>query len=85
MSARRPCKAGMNCDFNPNRYPPALKELDKRGRGQTEQERLEAEDRMRMKLYRSGRTDAEIGQACRVSADAIRKWRNKHGLGKNVA
>jgi hypothetical protein len=60
-----------------------LKEVDERVK--YERELLEAEDRMRMKLYQAGRTDAEIGQACRVSADAIRKWRNKHGLDKNAA
>jgi hypothetical protein len=34
-------------------------------------------------LYQQGLTDKEIGAACRINHDSVRKWRMKHELPPN--
>lgn len=38
----------------------------------------------RMKLYKQGLNDKEIGEKLNVSASAIGYWRRKQGLSKNI-
>lgn len=43
------------------------------------------DDKTRRELYATGASDLDIGNAVGVSRDAIRAWRNRHGLASNYA
>lgn len=42
------------------------------------------QEKQRGKLYRQGKTDKEIGDACGVHPSCIHRWRKKHGLPPNA-
>ena len=44
----------------------------------------EAEYAKRLELYRQGMTDGEIARATDYSPKAIRSWRNRFGLPRNI-